>query len=122
MEGETSALKGATIRIYDVNRERRQRPSKGRIVRVKMEKNRRTLVTVETTSPLPFTPSKPGTFAIGPPSWRQRGNRLNALACDDLVGASVTLAFIDQLIRDRAHQREPASYLREQKKLGLWAC
>ena len=105
--GVTPALlKGATIRIYDVNRERQQRPFKGRIVRVKTEKNRRTLVTLETTFPLPFAPSKPGTFATWDlPPWRQRGNRLNALACDDLVGASVALSFLDQLIRDRTPTR-----------------
>ena len=94
-----SLLKNTGVRIYDTTLPKNRRALRGRIIRVETGTGNRTLATVETTHPITYFPSSPGTFATWDlPAWRLRGNRLHALACDDLVGASVGLTFLDQLL------------------------
>lgn len=101
-----SLLKNTGVRIYHAALSKNQRAIKGRIIRVETGRGRRTLATVETARPLAYLPSSPGTFATWDlPAWRLRGNKLHALACDDLVGASVGLTFLDQLLRKKVRTR-----------------
>ena len=105
--GVTPALlKNTGVRIYDTALPKNQRALRGRIIRVDIGRKHRTLATIETVRPLAYLPSSPGTFATWDlPAWRLRGNKLHALACDDLVGASVGLTFLDQLLKKKVPTR-----------------
>lgn len=99
-------LSGASVRIYQRERSRTQRPLKGRIVQVDVPAQGRTSALIETQRPLPAQPQIDTTFATWDlPAWRQRGHRLHALACDDLAGAAVGLCFLDALLQRGAKTR-----------------
>jgi putative aminopeptidase FrvX len=96
---KTALLKDESVLIYHLNRGRKQKPSKAQIVAVETTANKRTRAVLETQRPLSASPAE-GTFATWDfPAWKIRGNRLHARVCDDLVGASVGLSFLDELQR-----------------------
>lgn len=96
-------LNGANIRLYCTSRGATQRPARGTIIETETGPQKRTTVTVLLPRPLQWIPTHPGTFGIWDlPAWRLRGQRLHALACDDLAGAAVGLAFLDSLLQRNA--------------------
>lgn len=101
----TSLLNGQSVLVYHLSKGAKQRPSKAQIVDVQAKPAQRTRVVVETQRPLALPPAL-GTFATWNfPAWSTRGNRLHARVCDDLVGAAVGLAFLDELQSKRVQTR-----------------
>lgn len=102
---KTSLLKGQSVLVYHLSKGRKQRPSKAKISEVHVALGKRTRVVLETQRPVAEIPAL-GTFATWNfPAWSARGNRLHARVCDDLVGAAVGLAFLDELQRKRVKTR-----------------
>lgn len=96
----TALLQGASVRTYQRQKGRTQRPIRGRIVEVDAPAKGRASALVDMERPLSHQPDVSTTFATWDlPAWRLRGNRLHALACDDLAGAAVGLTFIDSLLQ-----------------------
>lgn len=95
---QAALLRGASTCIYQRQKGRTQRPLKGRISAVDTPSKGRTCVLVDIQRPLTEQAEVGTTFATWDlPAWRLRGNKLHALACDDLAGAAVGLSFIDSL-------------------------
>ncbi len=101
----TTLLKKQHVLIYHLVKGCKQKAIKVQIVDVQVDPPQRTRVVLETQRSIAQTPAL-GTFATwNLPAWAVRGNRLHARVCDDLVGAVVGLAFLDELQRKRVKTR-----------------
>ena len=96
-------LPGAAVRVYDLAAAPDQRSIRGRIHQVLPSRGDvRPHVAVDVPKMRGRNPG-PGTFAMWDlVPFRRRGRRLHGRACDDLAGASVGLAALDQLQRSGA--------------------
>lgn len=102
---KTALLQGEQVQVYQLDKGRQQKPSKARIIKVDTTPGKRTSVVLEARRPIKPTPTL-GTFATWNfPAWKVRGNRLHARVCDDLVGASVGLTYLDELQRKSVKTR-----------------
>ena len=97
---------GSAVCIYDLNRDADQKPIKGKVCAFVPGVDERPSAFEVKVGTSAADAIGPGSFAMWDlPPFAKKGRKLHGRACDDLAGAAVGLAFMDELVRTRSPVR-----------------